>query len=114
MHLLRFPNNGIRPKVFVRKIGFKLRAMRLNCVESFYAFLLRFRSEGNKEVGQQGIARPPTRGRPTAAKAPLRRCDRPRPGRMGRLPAAHLQGSGLQRSDGGDVEGGKERARASF
>ncbi|RWV82009.1 hypothetical protein GW17_00056523 [Ensete ventricosum] len=41
MHPLRFPNSGIRAKVFMRKIGFKLRVMRLNRVESFYAFIVR-------------------------------------------------------------------------
>ncbi|RWW42056.1 hypothetical protein BHE74_00052420 [Ensete ventricosum] len=40
----------------MRKIGFKLRVMRLNCVESFYAFLLLFRSEGSPYKGQPGIA----------------------------------------------------------
>ncbi|RWV83093.1 hypothetical protein GW17_00055348 [Ensete ventricosum] len=39
MHPLRFPDNGIRAKVFVRKIGFKLRVMRLNRVELFYALV---------------------------------------------------------------------------
>ncbi|RZS28936.1 hypothetical protein BHM03_00062595 [Ensete ventricosum] len=53
--------------------------MRLNRVESFYAFLLHFRSEGNEE-GQQGMARPPARWRPAAAKAPLQRGDRLRLG----------------------------------
>ncbi|RWV80138.1 hypothetical protein GW17_00058624 [Ensete ventricosum] len=80
MHLLRFPNSGIRAKVFMRKIGFKLCMMRLNRVESFYIFVLRFRSEGNEEEGQQGMARPPARGRPIAAKAPLQRGRRLRPG----------------------------------
>ncbi|RWW75245.1 hypothetical protein BHE74_00016742 [Ensete ventricosum] len=55
---LRFPNSGIRAKVFMRKIGFKLRVMILNRVESFYAFLLHFCSERSNE------GRPPT-GRPT-------------------------------------------------
>ncbi|RWV82224.1 hypothetical protein GW17_00056293 [Ensete ventricosum] len=49
MHPLRFPNSGIRAKVFVQKIGFKLRVMILNRVESFYAFLLRFCCEGSEE-----------------------------------------------------------------
>ncbi|RWV84246.1 hypothetical protein GW17_00054050 [Ensete ventricosum] len=123
MHPLRFPNSGIRAKVFVRKIGFKLRVMILNRVESFYAFLLRFRSEGNKEEGSQAWPRlAPLQGRPTTAKAPLQggqppastsgcgqpaRGCRPRRARKGRLPVARLQG-------GGGTEGGKERARASF
>ncbi|RWV79627.1 hypothetical protein GW17_00059208 [Ensete ventricosum] len=56
MHPLRFPNNGIRAKVFVRKISFKLHVMRLNRVESFYAFLLCFRIEGSPCKGQPGMA----------------------------------------------------------
>ncbi|RWW18983.1 hypothetical protein GW17_00016998 [Ensete ventricosum] len=52
MHPLRFPNNGIRVKVFMRKIGFKLHVMRLNHVESFYMFLLRFRSKGSEKEGR--------------------------------------------------------------
>ncbi|RWV85633.1 hypothetical protein GW17_00052559 [Ensete ventricosum] len=55
-----FPNSGIRSKVFVRKIGFKLRVMRLNRVESFYAFLLYFCSERSEE------------GRPTMTMSPAR------------------------------------------
>ncbi|RWV78788.1 hypothetical protein GW17_00060194 [Ensete ventricosum] len=39
MHPLRFPNSGIRAKVFVRKIGFKLHMMRFNHVELFYALV---------------------------------------------------------------------------
>ncbi|RZS15271.1 hypothetical protein BHM03_00047083 [Ensete ventricosum] len=78
-HPLRFPNSGIRAKVFVRKIGFKLRVMRLNRIELFYAFLLRFHSKGNEEEGQQGMARPHARGWPAAAKAPLQWGGRLRP-----------------------------------
>ncbi|RZS04124.1 hypothetical protein BHM03_00034407 [Ensete ventricosum] len=81
MHPLRFPNRGIRAKVFVRKIGFKLRVMRLNRVESFYAFLLCFRSEGSPCKGQSsmatasplaGAADHRQGGRPTAARPPVR------------------------------------------
>ncbi|RRT40293.1 hypothetical protein B296_00034580, partial [Ensete ventricosum] len=36
--------------------------MRLNRIESFYAFLLLFRSEGNEEEAQLGMARPHVRG----------------------------------------------------
>ncbi|RWW28814.1 hypothetical protein GW17_00006692 [Ensete ventricosum] len=39
MHPLRFPNSGFKAKVFVRIIGFKLRVMRLNRVELFYALV---------------------------------------------------------------------------
>ncbi|RZS22926.1 hypothetical protein BHM03_00055763 [Ensete ventricosum] len=85
MHPLRFPNSGIRAKIFVRKIGFKLRVMRLNRIESFYAFLLHFLSEGSPFKGQPGMATtnplagaasysqaPPARGRPAAARPPAR------------------------------------------
>ncbi|RWW50529.1 hypothetical protein BHE74_00043200 [Ensete ventricosum] len=48
--------------------------MRLNRVESFYAFLLCFHSEGNEEEGQPGMARQ------AAAKAPLQGGGRLRPG----------------------------------
>ncbi|RWW23102.1 hypothetical protein GW17_00012674 [Ensete ventricosum] len=61
MHPLRFPNSGIRAKVFIRKIGFKLRVMRLNRVESFYAFLLHFRNEGSEEEGWPATTSPHTR-----------------------------------------------------
>ncbi|RWW60613.1 hypothetical protein BHE74_00032389 [Ensete ventricosum] len=73
MHPLRFPNSGIRANVFVRKIGFKLRVMRLNRVESFYAFLLHFCSEGSKEEGRPATASPhvgPATHGQAAAKAP--------------------------------------------
>ncbi|RWW07759.1 hypothetical protein GW17_00028843 [Ensete ventricosum] len=59
MHLLWFPNSGIRAKVFVRKISFKLHVMRLNHIELFYVFLLRFRSKHSEEE----------EGRPATAKA---------------------------------------------
>ncbi|RWV83975.1 hypothetical protein GW17_00054355, partial [Ensete ventricosum] len=58
MHPLRFPNNGIRAKVFVRKIDFKLRVMRLNRVKLFYTFLLRFRNEGSEEERRPATASP--------------------------------------------------------
>ncbi|RWV78967.1 hypothetical protein GW17_00059972 [Ensete ventricosum] len=96
MHPLRFPNSGIRAKVFVRMIGFKLRVMRLNRVESFNAFLLRFCNEGNKEEGQQGMARPPARGWSAVAKAPLQRGDRLRLGPLQR--AAANKGSSRPRA----------------
>ncbi|RZS14568.1 hypothetical protein BHM03_00046280 [Ensete ventricosum] len=89
MHPLRFPNSGIRAKVFVRKISFKLRVMRLNRVESFYAFLLRFRSEGSPCKGQPGMVTasplagaadnsqgPTARGRLAVARPPTKG-DRP-------------------------------------
>ncbi|RWW25468.1 hypothetical protein GW17_00010190 [Ensete ventricosum] len=61
---LRFPNSGIRAKVFMQKIGFKLRVMRLNRVKSFYAFLLRFCSKRSEEEdGLLGLLQ----GRPTTA-----------------------------------------------
>ncbi|RWW40069.1 hypothetical protein BHE74_00054538 [Ensete ventricosum] len=51
----RFPNSGISAKIFVRKISFKLRVMRLNRVELFYAFLLHFHSEGSPCKVQPGM-----------------------------------------------------------
>ncbi|RRT31642.1 hypothetical protein B296_00057295 [Ensete ventricosum] len=61
--------------VFMRKISFKLRVMRLYRVESLYVFLLRFCNKGNKEevrsAPMQG--RPPTaRPRPRLARKGLR------------------------------------------
>ncbi|RWW86970.1 hypothetical protein BHE74_00004224 [Ensete ventricosum] len=54
-------------------IGFKLHVMRLNHVESFYAFLLHFHSEGSEEEGRPATASPhavsTTHGQ-AAAKAP--------------------------------------------
>ncbi|RWV88416.1 hypothetical protein GW17_00049494 [Ensete ventricosum] len=111
MHPLRFPNSGIKAKVYMRKISFKLCVIRLNRVESFYAFLLRFRSEDSEEEGRPATASPhigPTthgqvgcKGQPTATKAPASMCgqgcpsmcDRPQPGRRGWLPAARSQGA---------------------
>ncbi|RRT42462.1 hypothetical protein B296_00052214 [Ensete ventricosum] len=82
----RFPNSGIKANVFVRKIGFKLRVMGLNRVESFYAFLLRFRSEGSPCKGQPGMA---TTSPFDGAVDHLQRGDRlqPRPPAKGRPPA---------------------------
>ncbi|RWW37877.1 hypothetical protein BHE74_00056947 [Ensete ventricosum] len=53
---LRFPNSGIRSKVFVRKIGFKLHVMRLNHVELFYAFVLRFLYKGEAALARSQAA----------------------------------------------------------
>ncbi|RWW38770.1 hypothetical protein BHE74_00055978 [Ensete ventricosum] len=57
---LRFPNSCLRAKVFMRKIGFKLRVMRLNHVESFYTFLLHFYGKRSEERAQLAMARPST------------------------------------------------------
>ncbi|RWV95710.1 hypothetical protein GW17_00041646 [Ensete ventricosum] len=51
MHPLRFPYSDIKAMVFVRKISFKLRVMRLNRIKSFYAFLLRFCRKRSEERG---------------------------------------------------------------
>ncbi|RRT66639.1 hypothetical protein B296_00031248 [Ensete ventricosum] len=107
MHPLRFPNSGIRAKVFVRKIDFKLRVMRLYRVESFYAFLLRFRSEGSEEEGLPPMASPhagstthgqdATKASPQGRQSPVAR--RPQRGRLQdgackwRSPATSSQGS---------------------
>ncbi|RWW01066.1 hypothetical protein GW17_00035917 [Ensete ventricosum] len=49
--------------------------MRLNCVESFYAFLLRFYSEGNEEEGRPATSSPhaglATHGQAGCAQGPL-------------------------------------------
>ncbi|RRT80109.1 hypothetical protein B296_00006237 [Ensete ventricosum] len=66
---LRFPNNGIKSKVFVRKIGFKLHVMRLNHVELLYTFVLRFLYI---KAVRKGGGRPwpsPLQGRSAAARA---------------------------------------------
>ncbi|RWV82386.1 hypothetical protein GW17_00056117 [Ensete ventricosum] len=69
--------------------------MRLNRVESFYAFLLHFHSEGNEEEGQQGMTRPLAKGRPAAAR-PLARGGHP----QGQQPSAGTTGCG-QAAKGG-------------
>ncbi|RWW59072.1 hypothetical protein BHE74_00034028 [Ensete ventricosum] len=56
-----FPIAVLEPKFSYERFIFKLHVMRLNRVESFYAFLLRFRSEGSKERGRPAMARPSTR-----------------------------------------------------
>ncbi|RWV86159.1 hypothetical protein GW17_00051973 [Ensete ventricosum] len=96
MHPLRFPNSGISAKVFVRKIGFKLRAMRLNRVESFNTFTTRTSSRRGWPW-LAGNGQPPLQGRSVAAKAPLQGGCRPptrdghwRPARK-TLPTAHPQ-----------------------
>ncbi|RWW37644.1 hypothetical protein BHE74_00057211 [Ensete ventricosum] len=130
---LRFPNSGIRAKVFMRKISFKLRVMRLNRVESFYAFLLRFAVKtakrrgsrawpGHLQVGGRLQPRPPCKGWPPAGVVAARGYDR-LPRRNG-LPTVRLHGGGRQRPargqpcrlhrGSGSAEGGKERDRASF
>ncbi|RWW25164.1 hypothetical protein GW17_00010509 [Ensete ventricosum] len=114
----KFPNSGIRAKVFMRKIGFKLRVMRLNHVESFYVFLLHFRSKHSEEedgrpattrplagavgCGQVGPLQrgdllrlmPPARGRSAVAKAPCKGATGCGQGPMhrGRPAPASLQG----------------------
>ncbi|RWV80555.1 hypothetical protein GW17_00058157 [Ensete ventricosum] len=95
MHPLRFPNSGIRAKVFMRKIGSKLRVMRLNCIELLYVLVAAISSESRHYLrGESGhmhavcmqrwlaMARPPAgatghglatcKGRPTAARPPAR------------------------------------------
>ncbi|RZR99335.1 hypothetical protein BHM03_00028854 [Ensete ventricosum] len=54
MHPLRFPKSGIRAKVFVRKIGFKLRVMRLNRVELFYTLVAAIGSENRRCLRARG------------------------------------------------------------
>ncbi|RZS29234.1 hypothetical protein BHM03_00062941 [Ensete ventricosum] len=80
--------------------------MKLNHVESFYAFLLHFRSEGNEEEGQQGMARPLARGRATA-KAPLQRGGHP----QGQQPPAGTTDCG-QPARGYHLRPGRKRRHA--
>ncbi|RRT43813.1 hypothetical protein B296_00044442 [Ensete ventricosum] len=61
MHPLRFPNSGIRAKVFMKKIDFKLRMMILNRVESLYELLLHFRNKDTKKRGWPAMTRPSAR-----------------------------------------------------
>ncbi|RWV78495.1 hypothetical protein BHE74_00027737 [Ensete ventricosum] len=81
MHSLRFP--GIRAKIFVRKIDFKLRVMRLNHVESFNVFTARTRRRGWPWLATRGSRlhpRPPARGRLAMTTLPYRGgWPRPRP-----------------------------------
>ncbi|RWV94090.1 hypothetical protein GW17_00043407 [Ensete ventricosum] len=93
MHPLRFPNSGIRAKIFVRKIDFKLRVMRLNYVESFCV-----RSKNSEEEVRLAMVMPTVRGSRLRPKTPRRgsacgRRQHPRPGRRWQLPAARPQGA---------------------
>ncbi|RWV78039.1 hypothetical protein GW17_00061062 [Ensete ventricosum] len=92
---LRFPNSGIKDKVFAQKIGFKLRVMRLNHVESLYAFSLHFCNERSEERGGPATARPYavviTDGLPVRGDA------RPRPGRRGNARSQPVEGWRPQR-----------------
>ncbi|RWV81334.1 hypothetical protein GW17_00057260 [Ensete ventricosum] len=105
MHPLKFPDSGIRAKVFVRKIGFKLRVMRLYRIELFYVFLLHFRSEGNEEEGQPATtnphAGPATHGQAAARASPKGGLAMPARAIADRghdrLRPAHRGGSRLQR-----------------
>ncbi|RWW05119.1 hypothetical protein GW17_00031627 [Ensete ventricosum] len=116
MHLLRFLNSGIIAKVFVRKIGFKLRVMRLNRVESFNTFAVRTtRRRGWPWLAARGSRlrpRPPTRGRLAKANPPLRQPVRGYPRRTckGRLLAASPQGATASRGGGADRRGGRPLA----
>ncbi|RWV84892.1 hypothetical protein GW17_00053362, partial [Ensete ventricosum] len=108
MHSLRFPNSGIRAKVFMRKIGFKLLVMRLNRVEWFYTFLLHFRSEGNEEEGRPTTASPPCRTgrpRPSRSQGPLQ-------GGGGRPAAARASPQGAVAARRGGTYGQKRCPRA--
>ncbi|RWV76945.1 hypothetical protein GW17_00062301 [Ensete ventricosum] len=77
MHPLRFPYSGIKAKVFVRKIGFKLRVMRLNHVESFNAFAARTARRRGWLQGAAGCDQGPLQGGSWSRPTPL----------QGRLPA---------------------------
>ncbi|RWV90682.1 hypothetical protein GW17_00047095 [Ensete ventricosum] len=98
---LRFPNNGLRAKVFVRNIGFKLRVIRLYHVESFYAFLLCFGNEGSEEEGRPALMQ----GRPPSA--------RPRPRTPARrwLATARASPQGAAAHRGSSPQGRRLQAR---
>ncbi|RZS25786.1 hypothetical protein BHM03_00059046 [Ensete ventricosum] len=123
MHPLRLSNSGIRAKVFMRKIGFKLRVMRLNRVECFYAFVLHFRSEGSEEEGRPATARASPQGqrlrarRATASPAASRGGDVV--GRRGGCPLARRLRVGqgrrrLRRGSGDGAEGEKGKLGFPF
>ncbi|RRT44821.1 hypothetical protein B296_00030938 [Ensete ventricosum] len=72
MHLLRFPNSGIRAKVFVRKIGFKLHVMRRGSQPRPAPMQGRPPMARSTARGNRLRQRPHAMGRPTTAKAPCR------------------------------------------
>ncbi|RWW62089.1 hypothetical protein BHE74_00030803 [Ensete ventricosum] len=79
MHPLRLPNSGIRAKVFVQKIGFKLRVMRLNRLELFYELVTAIGSESKRCLQGRGghmyvvySQGPPARWQSAAARPPTR------------------------------------------
>ncbi|RWW11720.1 hypothetical protein GW17_00024645 [Ensete ventricosum] len=81
MLLLRFPNSGVKAKVYVRKIDFKLHVMRLNRVES----------------GGRLRPRSPTRGLPAATWVACK-SSRPWPARSQAAASLRLAyGRGCQR-----------------
>ncbi|RRT59539.1 hypothetical protein B296_00021074 [Ensete ventricosum] len=118
---LRFSNSGIRAKVFMSKIGFKLHVIRSNRVESFYTFLLCFCSKRSEERGQPAMAKPsagvaghgqaPYRGsRPRLATCKGRRAMAKAPCTRGcRLWLAHRGGSRLRLAHKG---GSRPQARS--
>ncbi|RWV78477.1 hypothetical protein GW17_00060553 [Ensete ventricosum] len=62
---LRFPNSGIKAKVFVQKIDFKQRVIKLNSVESFCIFLRRVVSkQGATLTRDKAVGAVPSRGQP--------------------------------------------------
>ncbi|RZR91115.1 hypothetical protein BHM03_00019166 [Ensete ventricosum] len=91
---LSFPIVISEPRLFVQKLAFKLRVMRLNRIKLFYTFLLCFHSEHNKDGGihlQAGPCRGShpwlgrLQGRPYTAKAAYKRSC-PWPARKGPTP----------------------------
>ncbi|RWW11657.1 hypothetical protein GW17_00024720 [Ensete ventricosum] len=72
MHPLRFPNSGIRVKVFVRKIGFNLRVMRFYRVESFQCVRSKNNEEGLVARGSRLRPRPTARGQLATTNPPCR------------------------------------------
>ncbi|RRT49946.1 hypothetical protein B296_00033398 [Ensete ventricosum] len=100
---LRFPNSGIIAKVFMRKIRFKLRVMRLNRLELFYTFLVYFYAKHSEERG--GRPRPkPLAGATASWRSHAARGDCPFRGRKGqpRSQGCLLQGQEWPLAQGGD------------
>ncbi|RZR73018.1 hypothetical protein BHM03_00019171 [Ensete ventricosum] len=107
MHPVRFPNSGIRAKVFVRKISLKLCVMILNRVESFYVLLLCFHSKDNKERGWPATTRPSARVAGNG-QAPCRG-GQPWPTRMqGRSPTTLQLAAGMAGACRGDACGRRQ------
>ncbi|RWV84928.1 hypothetical protein GW17_00053323 [Ensete ventricosum] len=88
-------------------ISFKLRVMRLYRLESFYAFLLHFRCEGNEKEGRPAPMQgwPPTARPATAAREHGQPLAAPRHQRGSAV--VHPQGATANRAAAGAAAGHK-------